>query len=121
MADAIERLRGIRNELVAERDWRNRRADVQALNVAIACLEDDRDRTTGERILVAWWRRLFDRKPRPTRTLGPEGYCIRERKRIRMVNPVTFTMKNGRPGTQGTCPDCGTKMFKIGKLETPDA
>ncbi len=25
------------------------------------------------------------------------------------------TMKNGRPATQGTCPKCGTKMFKIGK------
>ena len=24
-------------------------------------------------------------------------------------------MKNGRPATQGTCPVCGTKMFKIGK------
>jgi hypothetical protein len=26
------------------------------------------------------------------------------------------TMKNGRPAIQGTCPDCGTKIFKIGKL-----
>jgi hypothetical protein len=25
-------------------------------------------------------------------------------------------MKNGRPAIQGTCPDCGTKIFKIGKL-----
>jgi hypothetical protein len=23
-------------------------------------------------------------------------------------------MKNGKPATQGTCPVCGTKMFKIG-------
>jgi hypothetical protein len=27
------------------------------------------------------------------------------------------TMKNGRAAIQGTCPDCGTKIFKIGKLE----
>jgi hypothetical protein len=24
-------------------------------------------------------------------------------------------MKNGKPATEGTCPVCGTKMFKIGK------
>jgi hypothetical protein len=24
------------------------------------------------------------------------------------------TMKNGKPANEGTCPDCGTKMFKIG-------
>ncbi len=24
-------------------------------------------------------------------------------------------MKNGKPATQGVCPDRGTKMFKIGK------
>jgi len=32
-----------------------------------------------------------------------------------MDNPQQITMKNGRPATQGTCPKCGTKMFKIGK------
>ncbi|MCK9601957.1 MAG: DUF5679 domain-containing protein [Sphaerochaeta sp.] len=24
-------------------------------------------------------------------------------------------MKNGKPATQGTCPVCGTRMFRIGK------
>jgi hypothetical protein len=31
-------------------------------------------------------------------------------------DPQQVTMKNGRPAIQGTCPDCGTKIFKIGKL-----
>ena len=31
------------------------------------------------------------------------------------MDPEDITMKNGRPATKGTCPDCGTKMFKIGK------
>lgn len=31
-----------------------------------------------------------------------------------MKNPTQVTMKNGRPATQGACPTCGTKMFKIG-------
>jgi len=25
-----------------------------------------------------------------------------------------ITMKNGKPALQGTCPKCGTKVFKIG-------
>jgi hypothetical protein len=25
-----------------------------------------------------------------------------------------ITMKNGRPATEGACPVCGTKIFKIG-------
>ncbi|MFC1893736.1 DUF5679 domain-containing protein [Chloroflexota bacterium] len=24
-------------------------------------------------------------------------------------------MENGKPATQGVCPTCGTKMFRIGK------
>ena len=40
----------------------------------------------------------------------PTGYCVKERKK-------QVTMKNGRPAIQGTCPDCGTKIFKIGKME----
>ena len=30
-------------------------------------------------------------------------------------DPRAITMKNGKPATQGTCPVCGTKMFRIGK------
>jgi len=32
-----------------------------------------------------------------------------------MKGAKAITMKNGRPATQGVCPVCGTKMFKIGK------
>jgi Domain of unknown function (DUF5679) len=46
-----------------------------------------------------------------------EGYCVKERKKVEILNPQQVTMKNGRPAIQGTCPDCGTKIFKIGKLE----
>jgi RNase P subunit RPR2 len=44
-----------------------------------------------------------------------EGYCVKCKAKREMKNPVAITMKNGRPATQGTCPSCGTKMFKIGK------
>ncbi len=46
----------------------------------------------------------------------PTGYCVKERKKVEIQNPVQVTMKNGRPAIQGTCPVCGTKIFKIGKL-----
>jgi hypothetical protein len=31
-----------------------------------------------------------------------------------MKNPEKVTLKNGRPATKGTCPNCGTKMSRIG-------
>jgi len=33
-----------------------------------------------------------------------------------MKDAKAITMKNGKPATQGTCPVCGTKMFRIGKI-----
>jgi hypothetical protein len=45
-----------------------------------------------------------------------EGYCVKERKKVEIQDPKQVTMKNGRPAIQGVCPDCGTKIFKIGKL-----
>ncbi len=44
-----------------------------------------------------------------------EAYCVKCKSKKEMVNPTTVTLKNGKPASQGTCPDCGTKMFKIGK------
>jgi RNase P subunit RPR2 len=44
-----------------------------------------------------------------------EGYCVKCRAKKEMQNPQQITLKNGKPATTGTCPTCGTKMFKIGK------
>ena len=44
-----------------------------------------------------------------------QGYCMKCRTKKEMKNSKQITMKNGRPATQGVCPSCGTKMFKIGK------
>ena len=44
-----------------------------------------------------------------------EGYCVKCRAKKTMKDPKPVTMKNGRPATSGICPDCGTKIFKIGK------
>jgi hypothetical protein len=32
-----------------------------------------------------------------------------------MKDPQQVTMKNGKPATKGTCPVCGTQMYRIGK------
>ncbi len=44
-----------------------------------------------------------------------EAYCFKCRTKREIANPEAVTLKNGRPATQGTCPTCGTKVFRIGK------
>jgi len=46
------------------------------------------------------------------------GYCVKcKKKNVKMVDPKEVTMK-GKGGVKrmaatGTCPTCGTKMFRI--------
>ncbi len=44
-----------------------------------------------------------------------QGYCVKYRTKREMRDAKAITMKNGKPATQGVCPVCGSKMFKIGK------
>ena len=44
-----------------------------------------------------------------------EGYCLKDKKKVEMKDPKPITMKNGKPATVGTCPFCGTKIYRIGK------
>ncbi len=44
-----------------------------------------------------------------------QAYCMKCRTKREIKDPKAITMKNGRPATQGTCPVCGTKIFRIGK------
>ena len=44
-----------------------------------------------------------------------QAYCMKCRTKREMKDAKSITMKNGRPATQGVCPTCGTKMFRIGK------
>jgi len=43
-----------------------------------------------------------------------EAYCFKCKSKKEMENPKQVVMKNKRPATQGKCPTCGTKMFRIG-------
>ncbi len=44
-----------------------------------------------------------------------QAYCMKCRAKREIRNAKAITMKNGRPATQGECPVCGTKVFRIGK------
>jgi len=44
------------------------------------------------------------------------AYCVKCRKKVEMKNPKEVKLKNGRPAAKDTCPDCGTNVFRIGKL-----
>jgi|TARA_Y100000815_G_C13267397_1_gene471617 RNase P subunit RPR2 len=43
------------------------------------------------------------------------AYCVKCRTKREIKDPEETTLKNGRPAMKGTCPECGTKMFRIGK------
>ncbi len=52
---------------------------------------------------------------REERRLTMQAYCMKCRAKREIKNPKSITMKNGKPATQGVCPNCGTKVFRIGK------
>jgi DNA-directed RNA polymerase subunit RPC12/RpoP len=45
-----------------------------------------------------------------------KGYCVRCKVAVDIRCPEQVRLKNGRDAVQGTCPHCGTKIFKMGKL-----
>lgn len=44
----------------------------------------------------------------------PQAYCMKCRTKREVKSPEKVALKNGRPATRGTCPNCGTKIFRIG-------
>ena len=51
-----------------------------------------------------------------------KAYCMKCKAERVVQNVTIVTMKNGRPAANGTCPVCGTKMFKFlpkGTVATP--
>jgi Domain of unknown function (DUF5679) len=50
-------------------------------------------------------------------TATSTGYCMKCKAQREIKNAKQVTMKNGRPATEGTCPVCSTKIFKIGAIK----
>ncbi len=58
--------------------------------------------------------------------MATEAYCVKCREKREVKNPHEVTMKNGRHAIEGTCPVCGTKLFRMvsggsGAASTPAA
>jgi hypothetical protein len=45
-----------------------------------------------------------------------EAYCVKCKAQRVMQNPYATTTQTGRPAVRGTCPVCGSKMFKMGQM-----
>ena len=45
-----------------------------------------------------------------------EAYCVKCKSKVQIKDAQKVEMKNGKEATSGTCPDCGTKVFRIGKF-----
>ncbi len=43
-----------------------------------------------------------------------EAYCVKCKAKQEMKDEKEVKMKNGRDALKGTCPKCGSGMFKIG-------
>jgi DNA-directed RNA polymerase subunit RPC12/RpoP len=43
-----------------------------------------------------------------------EAYCVKCRKKVTMKDEQDVTMKNKKKAKKGVCPNCGTKVFRIG-------
>jgi len=46
--------------------------------------------------------------------MATEAYCVKCKAKREMKDSKQVTMKNGKAATEGVCPVCGTKMFRIG-------
>lgn len=46
-----------------------------------------------------------------------EAYCVRCKTKKEILNPVAGFNTKGAPYTQGVCPECGTKLYRLGASE----
>lgn len=44
-----------------------------------------------------------------------QAYYVKCQAKKEMKDAKAITMKNSKPATQGVCPSCGIKMFRIGE------
>lgn len=51
----------------------------------------------------------------------PEAYCVKCRETVEIEDPQPVWTSKGTPGTRGTCPDCGSTVFRMGKTPAHDA
>ena len=47
-----------------------------------------------------------------------QAYCMKCRTKREMKDAKAITMKNGKPATQGTCPNCGTRCLESARARS---
>src|SRR5437764_15297609 len=50
-----------------------------------------------------------------------EAYCVKCKKMVEMEDGEPVWTSKGTPGTRGTCPECGTIVFRMGRTPAHDA
>ncbi len=45
--------------------------------------------------------------------MAMDAYCVKCREKREIKDAKDVTMKNGRNAVEGTCPVCGTKLFRM--------
>ena len=45
--------------------------------------------------------------------MAEKGYCVKCKAKKEIKDAKEVTMKNGRKALKGTCPNCGTGMYRI--------
>lgn len=45
-----------------------------------------------------------------------EAYCVKCRAKQEMQKPKQTKLKNGRDAVKGVCSECGTNLFRMGKM-----
>ena len=50
-----------------------------------------------------------------TKNVEIEGYCVKCKAKREMEDPTPVFTKKRQPATRGSCPECGTNMFRMGR------
>jgi hypothetical protein len=56
---------------------------------------------------------MLETRQKETTEPAIEAYCMKCRQKRNMLMPRQVTTKNGRTAMEGTCPICGTKLFRF--------
>lgn len=46
-----------------------------------------------------------------------EAYCVKCKTKREVKDPQAIFMQSGAPATRGVCPECGTRLFRMGRTE----
>lgn len=46
-----------------------------------------------------------------------EAFCVKCRKKVSMKGASLVTLKNGRKAWKGSCPTCGTTIYRFARAE----